>query len=154
MEKPLNVTPFAASEIESSGEWFNSSPLKLSELRGKVVLLEFWTFGCINCVHTLPYVRQWYQEYKDRGFVVLGIHTPEFDYERDAANVARAIDDYKIDFPVVQDNDMETWEAYQNRYWPAQYLVDKAGMVRRIHYGEGEYIQTEKAIRQLLWEEG
>ena len=149
----FNVQPFVAPELVDTGEWFNSSPLSLSMLKGQVVLLEFWTFGCINCVRTLPYVQSWYEEFKDQGFVVLGVHTPEFEAEKVTANVERAVGERGLSYPVVQDNNMSTWRTYSNRYWPAQYLIDKQGNVRRVHFGEGQYDETRQAIQQLINEE-
>lgn len=150
----FNVSPYKAPEIVAGGEWFNSAPLKLADLRGRVVLVDFWTYSCINCIRTLPYVQAWYEAYKDSGFVVIGVHSPEFPFEKRAENVARAIKDYKLTYPVVQDNDLATWQAYANRYWPAHYLIDATGRVRREHFGEGDYDETEKAIRALLTEAG
>ncbi len=150
----FNVTAYKAPELTGTQEWFNSSPLKLADLKGKVVLIDFWTYSCINCIRTLPYVQAWYEAYKDDGFVVIGVHAPEFAFEKKAENVARAAKDYKLSYPIVQDNDLATWAAFGNQYWPAHYLIDKDGRVRREHFGEGEYDQTEKAIRALLAEAG
>lgn len=150
----FHTQPYRAPELTGTGEWFNSSPLKLADLRGKVVLVDFWTYSCINCIRTLPYLQAWYDAYKDDGFVIIGVHSPEFEFEKHAENVGRAITDYKLTYPVVQDNDLATWSAFANRYWPAHYLIDKDGRVRREHFGEGEYDQTEKAIRALLAEGG
>ncbi|MDR3574098.1 MAG: cytochrome c biogenesis protein DipZ [Anaerolineaceae bacterium] len=134
--------------------WLNSSPLTLQDLRGKVVLVDFWTFDCINCIHTLPYVTAWYNKYKDKGFVVIGVHTPEFAVERDTANVAQAIAQYQIKYPVAQDNDYVTWKAYNNQYWPAEYFIDAKGNLRHTFYGEGDYAKSEMIIQQLLAEAG
>lgn len=150
----FNVPSYKAPELTGTQEWFNSEPLKLADLKGKVVLIDFWTYSCINCIRTLPYVQAWYEAYKDSGFVVIGVHAPEFPFEKRAENVARAIKDYKLTYPVVQDNDLATWTAFTNHYWPAHYLIDKDGRVRREHFGEGEYDETEKAIRALLAEAG
>ena len=150
----FNVPPYKAPELHASGEWFNSGPLTLANLRGKVVLIDFWTYSCINCIRSLPYLQAWYEAYKDSGLVVIGVHAPEFEFEKMAANVKRAIADRKLSYPVVQDNDFTTWRAYHNHYWPAHYLVDKDGLVRREHFGEGEYDETEQAIRALLAEAG
>ncbi len=150
----FNVPAYKAPELASTGDWFNSQPFKLSDLQGKVVLVDFWTFSCINCIRTLPYLEAWYKAYKDSGFVVVGVHAPEFPFEEVSANVERAVKDRKLTYPVVQDNDMATWRAFSNRYWPAHYLIDKNGRVRREHFGEGEYDETEKAIRALLAETG
>lgn len=152
--KLFNVPPYRAPELAGTGDWFNSKPFKLSDLHGKVVLIDFWTFSCINCIRTLPYLEAWYEAYKDNGFVIVGVHSPEFPFEKISANVERAVKDRKLTYPVVQDNDMATWRAYSNHYWPAHYLIDKDGRVRREHFGEGEYDETEKAIRALLVESG
>src|SRR5580693_7743500 len=108
-------------------KWFNSAPLSIGDLRGRVVLVDFWTYGCVNCVNTLPYVTKLYETYKDKGLVVVGIHTPEFPFEKSAGNVEAAIKRHAIRYPVAQDNNYATWRAYQNRYWPAQYVVDQTG---------------------------
>jgi thiol-disulfide isomerase/thioredoxin len=150
----FNVPAYKAPEIIAGGEWFNSQPLKLADLRCKVVLVDFWTYSCINCIRTLPYLEAWYEAYKDSGFVIVGVHSPEFPFEKIAENVGRAVKDRKLTYPVVQDNDMATWRAFSNHYWPAHYLIDKDGRVRREHFGEGEYDETEKAIRLLLAEAG
>lgn len=150
----FNVAAYKAPELTGTQEWFNSRPLKLADLKGKVVLIDFWTYSCINCIRTLPYLQAWYDAYKDDGFVIIGVHAPEFMFEKVPANVARAIKDYKLTYPIVQDNDLATWQAFSNQYWPAHYLIDKDGKVRREHFGEGEYDQTEKAIRALLAENG
>jgi thiol-disulfide isomerase/thioredoxin len=136
----------------SGGPWLNSEPLKLSDLKGKVILVEFWTFGCINCQHVIPSVRSWYNTYKDQGLVVIGVHTPEFDYEKDLSNVKAGLSRLDVPYPVVLDNDWTTWHAYRNRYWPAFYLVDKAGDIRYVHAGEGDYDRTEAVIQALLAE--
>lgn len=147
-----------APEIIPGGEWFNLSAnkdtLTLSELRGKVVLVDFWTYTCINCIRTLPYLRDWHEKYSDLGFVILGIHTPEFEFEKEAGNVKKAIDDFGLKYPIVQDNNYATWRAYKNRYWPAKYLIDKNGVIRYTHFGEGKYDETEKNIQKLLAETG
>ncbi len=143
-----------APELTGLQKWFNSDPLTLAELQGKVVLVDFWTYSCINCIRTLPYVTKWYDTYKDQGFVVLGIHTPEFAFERVASNVETATKRYSINYPVAQDNNYTTWRAFQNQFWPAHYLIDKNGDIVYTHFGEGQYEQTEKAIRTLLGLEG
>ncbi len=143
-----------APEFVGINNWLNSKPLTMSELRGKVVLIDFWTYTCINCIRTLPHVTGWYNKYKDQGFVVVGVHTPEFEFEKDTKNVENAIKQYKIDYPVAQDNDYATWNAYSNQYWPAKYLIDANGVVRYIHFGEGKYEETEKTIQDLLKEAG
>ena len=136
----------------SGGAWLNSEPFRLGDLKGKVVLVEFWTFGCINCQHVIPAVRGWYNTYKDQGLVIVAVHTPEFDYEKDLNNVKEGLSRLDVPYPVVQDNDWKTWRAYRNRYWPAFYLVDKAGAIRYVHAGEGDYDRTEAVIKALLAE--
>ncbi len=136
----------------SGGAWLNSGPLKLGDLQGKVVLVEFWTFGCINCQHVIPALRSWYNTYKDQGLVIIAVHTPEFDYEKDLNNVKEGLTRLDVPYPVVLDNDWATWHAYRNRYWPAFYLIDKAGAIRYAHAGEGEYDRTEAVIKALLAE--
>jgi thiol-disulfide isomerase/thioredoxin len=139
-----------APEFTGIEQWLNSEPLTLERLRGKVVLVDFWTYTCANCINTLPAVKSWNQKYKDQGLVVIGVHTPEYPFERDTGNVKRAIERFGITYPVAQDNRYATWTAYSNRYWPAFYLIDKHGEVAYTHFGEGEYAQTETAIRNLL----
>ncbi len=144
-----------APEFTGITKWLNTqNPLSLQQLRGKVVLLDFWTYTCINCIRTLPYLTSWYEKYKDKGFVVIGVHTPEFEFEKGTQNVERAIKQFKINYPVPQDNDYTTWKAYNNRFWPAEYLIDTKGNIRRTHFGEGEYDKTEEAIKGLLKEAG
>jgi thiol-disulfide isomerase/thioredoxin len=152
--KLFNVASYRAHELKSTGQWFNSHPLKLADLKGGVVLIDFWTYSCINCIRTLPYLQAWYEAYKDSGFTIIGVHSPEFEFEKQAANVERAIKFYKLTYPVVQDNDMAIWTSFANHYWPAHYLIDKDGRVRREHFGEGAYDKTEIAIRELLLETG
>ena len=139
-----------APDFAGISKWLNSEPLTMPGLRGKVVLVDFWTYSCINCIRTLPYVTHWYDRYKDQGLVVVGVHTPEFAFEKNTENVARAIKQFHIHYPVAQDNDYATWNNYGNRYWPAEYLIDKNGNVVYPHFGEGHYDQTENAIRALL----
>jgi thiol-disulfide isomerase/thioredoxin len=141
-----------APEIGGIHQWHNSPALSVGALRGKVVLIDFWTYSCINCIRTLPYVRKWHETYKDQGLVIIGVHTPEFPYEKDVRNVARAIERYKLGYAVAQDNRYATWTNFDNEYWPAVYLIDKQGRVRMKHVGEGHYAETEKAIRTLLAE--
>jgi len=133
-------------------EWLNSPPLMAESLRGKVVLVDFWTYSCINCLHALPHVREWAQKYKDQGLVVVGVHSPEFAYERNIGNVKRAVRDLGINFPVAIDNDFAVWRSFQNQYWPAHYFIDAQGRIRFHHFGEGEYERSEQVIRQLLEE--
>jgi len=141
-----------APELRGIDAWINSGPLTLRELRGKVVLVHFWTFGCINCIHVQPYVKAWYERYRDAGFTVVGVHTPELSYERDLANVRQAVRDQGVEFPVAFDPDFATWRAYRNIYWPAFYFVDKRGQIRFEDAGEGNYDRSEQIIRQLLAE--
>lgn len=130
--------------------WLNSEPLRLADLRGKVVMVEFWTFGCYNCRNVEPYVKQWHRKYAEQGFVVIGVHSPEFSHEREIENVKRYIKEHDIRFPVPIDNDFSTWNRYGNRYWPAMYLIDKQGVIRHIRIGEGGYEDTERWIKNLL----
>jgi thiol-disulfide isomerase/thioredoxin len=139
-----------APDFAGITRWLNSDPLTINSLKGKVVLVDFWTYSCINCIRTLPYVTKWYDTYHDKGFVVVGVHTPEFAFEKDTGNVARAIQQFGIHYPVAQDNNYGTWNAYNNSYWPAEYLIDQNGNIVHTHFGEGEYDQTEDAIRELL----
>lgn len=142
--------PYAAPPITTRDLWINSGPLTLSDLRGKVVLIDFWTYSCINCVRTLPYLKSWYSQYARYGLVIIGVHTPEFAFERDFNNVKAAVEKDGIQYPVVLDNDYIIWRNYNNQYWPAHYLIDKNGKVVYQHFGEGEYAQTEHNIRVLL----
>jgi cytochrome c biogenesis protein CcdA/thiol-disulfide isomerase/thioredoxin len=139
-----------APDFVAGGKWFNSAPLTLKQLRGKVVLVDFWTYSCINCLRTLPQLEAWDARYRSKGLVIVGVHTPEFAFEHKASNVAAAIKRLGVKYPVVQDNDYGTWNAYSNQYWPAEYMIDKNGHVRHAHFGEGEYDKTEKLIRRLL----
>jgi cytochrome c biogenesis protein CcdA/thiol-disulfide isomerase/thioredoxin len=139
-----------APEIKGISQWFNSDPQTIAGLKGKVVLVDFWTYSCINCQRTLPYITKLYDTYKDKGLVVLGLHAPEFQFEKVPANVQKAIKENNINYPVGLDNDFATWNNYNNQFWPASYLIDKEGNVRRTHFGEGEYAETEKAVRFLL----
>lgn len=140
----------AAPEFRGIDHWLNGPPLRLEDLRGKVVLVEFWTYSCINCVRVLPRVKQWHARYKDQGLVVIGIHTPEYGFEKSPENVRAAAQRFGITYPVAQDNGYETWNAYGNRYWPALYLIDQQGRIVYRHFGEGQYEQTESKIRSLL----
>ncbi len=156
--KPMLDVPAAkqveAPELVSGGEWFNSQPLQLSALRGKVVLIDFWTYSCINCQRTFPYLKAWSEKYQDQGLVIIGVHAPEFEFEKDPQNVRQAIQDFGLTYPIMQDNDFATWKAYANRFWPAKYLIDKDGFIRYTHFGEGSYDETEKTIQDLLKETG
>jgi cytochrome c biogenesis protein CcdA/thiol-disulfide isomerase/thioredoxin len=150
----------SAPEFVASGPWHNTGPEgagstpSLQSLRGKVVLVDFWTYSCVNCIRTIPYLRAWYSAYRDEGLVIVGVHSPEFAFERSTANVAKAIRDLGVAWPVVQDNDYAQWRAYGNNYWPAHYLIDAKGRVRYWHFGEGEYAKTEGIIKTLLAEAG
>ena len=146
----LAAAEASAPNFVGLGNWFNSAPLNLGDLRGKVVLVNFWTYGCSNCVNTLPHVTELYAKYRNRGLVVIGIHTPEFPFERSAANVQAALKRHGITYPVAQDNDSKTWEAYHNRYWPSQYIVDQHGRIVLHHDGEGQYEEIDRAIARLL----
>jgi cytochrome c biogenesis protein CcdA/thiol-disulfide isomerase/thioredoxin len=150
-----------APEFTGTEDWFNTGasghskePLTLASLRGRVVLVDFWTYTCINCIRTLPYLKAWDATYRGQGLTIVGVETPEFSFERDASNVANAINQFGIHYPVVQDNEMGTWNAYGNQYWPADYLIDAKGQVRYATFGEGDYSKTETAIRALLAEAG
>ena len=144
------VAQDAAPDFVGISNWFNSKPLNIADLRGKVVLVDFWTYGCVNCVNTLPRVTELYAKYKDRGLVVVGIHTPEFPFERSASNVQAALKRHGITYPVGQDNESQTWNAYRNQYWPAQYIVDQNGKIVFQHDGEGQYEQIDRTIARLL----
>jgi thiol-disulfide isomerase/thioredoxin len=144
-----------APDFAGVTKWLNTgSPLSIKALKGKVVLVDFWTYTCINCIRSLPHVTAWYNKYKDNGFVVVGVHTPEFQFEHKTDNVLDAIKMYNISYPVAQDNDYIIWNNFNNEYWPAEYLIDANGIIRRSHFGEGEYDQTEMAIRELLKQNG
>jgi len=134
--------------------WLNSPPLDAQQLRGKVVLVDFWTYSCINCLRAMPHVRDWAERYKDHGLVVIGVHAPEFAFERDLRNVQRAVTDLKVTYPVAIDNDFAIWRGFSNQYWPAHYFIDAQGRIRAHHFGEGNYAQSEQIIRQLLREAG
>jgi cytochrome c biogenesis protein CcdA/thiol-disulfide isomerase/thioredoxin len=134
--------------------WLNSAPLVAADLRGKVVLVDFWTYSCINCLRTLPYVKAWYEKYRDHGLVVVGVHTPEFAFEKEASNVEHAVADLHIGYPVALDDDYAIWRAFDNHYWPAHYFIDAAGKIRAHHFAEGSYAESENVIRQLLIEAG
>jgi cytochrome c biogenesis protein CcdA/thiol-disulfide isomerase/thioredoxin len=146
-----------APEFVGTQQWFNTpgeGPLTLRGLRGRVVLVDFWTYSCINCIRTLPYLKAWDAKYRKDGLMIVGVHTPEFPFEREASNVEAAIEENGIRYPVVQDNEQATWNAYGNQYWPAEYFIDAQGRVRYVHFGEGEYGEKEKVIRELLAEVG
>jgi len=141
-----------APELTGIDAWINSDPLTLASLRGKVVLVEFWTFGCINCQHVQPYVKAWFDRYAAAGLVVVGVHTPELSFERDLGNVRDAVAKADIRFPVAFDPAFATWDAYRNSYWPAFFFVDRSGRIRHTHVGEGDYDGSEQVIRELLSE--
>ncbi len=142
----------AMPPLAGAVEWLNSAPLTAEQLKGKVVLVAFWTFGCINCRNALPYVKEWNRQYKDQGLVVIGVHSPEFAYEKNIGNVKKALVDLGISFPVAVDNNFAIWRAFGNNYWPAHYFVDGRGRIRFHHFGEGEYEKSEQVIQQLLEE--
>lgn len=141
-----------APGFDGATTWLNSAPVDARALRGKVVLVDFWTYSCINCIRTLPYVRAWAQKYRDQGLAVVGVHTPEFRFEEDLANVNTAVGRFRIDFPVAVDSRQQIWRAWGNRYWPAYYLVDASGRIRYHQVGEGDYASMERAIQALLAE--
>jgi thiol-disulfide isomerase/thioredoxin len=140
--------------LEGATGWLNSPPLTPSGLRGKVVLIDVWTYTCINWLRQLPYVRAWAEKYRDQGLVVIGVHTPEFAFEHNPDNVRRAAKEMRVDYPVALDNDYAVWQAFNNQYWPALYFVDANGRIRHHHFGEGEYEESERVIQQLLAEKG
>lgn len=146
------VGPQTLPDLSGAVAWLNSPPLNHDQLNGHVVLVDFWTYSCINCLRSTPYVRAWAEKYKDSGLIVIGVHTPEFAFEKDLDNVRRAVSDLKITYPVALDNDYKIWKAFSNSYWPADYLVDATGRVRHHHFGEGKYGETEQEIQDLLKE--
>jgi cytochrome c biogenesis protein CcdA/thiol-disulfide isomerase/thioredoxin len=158
LDQPVSLASYGeAPDFTGTQDWFNTpddQPLSMSDLRGKVVLVDFWTYTCINCIRTLPYLQAWQQRYGRDGFTVVGVHSPEFPFEKDAGNVQDAIRQNHLTYPVAQDNDLATWDAWGNQYWPADYLVDAQGHVRDAHFGEGGYDETERAIRTLLQDAG
>jgi cytochrome c biogenesis protein CcdA/thiol-disulfide isomerase/thioredoxin len=140
----------SAPDFTGVSQWLNTDALSLDALRGKVVLIDFWTYSCINCLRTLPHLEKWDKQYRSKGLVIVGVHTPEFAFEHDVGNVRAAVEKLGVRYPVALDNDYKTWNAYSNEFWPAEYLLDQEGRVRHIHYGEGEYEKTEQDIRLLL----
>ena len=161
--RPRQTTPVAGSSLPVEGnfpaltgatQWLNSPPLTPEQLRGRVVVVDFWTYSCINCLRALPYVTAWAAKYKDHGLVVIGVHAPEFAFEKDEANVHRAVKDLSITFPVAMDNELKIWRAFNNQYWPADYFIDAQGRIRGHAYGEGDYDKSERIIQQLLAEAG
>jgi thiol-disulfide isomerase/thioredoxin len=141
-----------AKGFSKISEYINTKPISLDDLKDKVVLVDFWTYSCINCIRTIPHLNEWYDKYSDKGLVIVGIHTPEFEFEKNSDNVKSAVQKFGIKYPVLQDNDKETWNEYENRYWPRKYLVDDEGYIRYDHIGEGAYQETEKVIQALLSE--
>jgi thiol-disulfide isomerase/thioredoxin len=151
ISEPLEAQSCAtAPDISGAGPWFNSAPLDLAGLRGKAVLVEFWTHGCFNCRNVEPYIRQWHERYADQGLVIVGVHSPEFAYEADPKRVKDYVLEHRIQYPVVMDSDHAIWNRWGNQYWPALYLVNRSGQVCYSHYGEGAYARTEQEIRALL----
>jgi len=148
------AAPYTAPEFAGISAWLNSSPLTMKQLRGKVVLVDFWTYSCINCVRTLPYITAWDKKYRDKGLVIVGVHSPEFEFEKNIGNVRAAIARYGIHYPVALDNQLATWLNFDNQYWPAHYLIDRQGQVVYTHFGEGDYAITENNIRYLLGLQG
>ncbi|MDA1337526.1 MAG: thioredoxin family protein [bacterium] len=141
-----------APELTGLTSWMNSEPLSLEELKGKVVAVDFWTYTCINCIRNIPHIKALYEKYQDNGLVVLGVHTPEFEFEKNVDNVKESVRRHEVKYPVALDNDYGTWNAFENRFWPALYLIDAQGNIRYTHFGEGKYGETEAAIQQLLLE--
>lgn len=152
--EPLLVNHGSAPEFTGISSWQNSPPLSMRALKGKVVLIDFWTYSCINCLRTLPHIKKWHDKYKDQGLVIVGVHTPEFAFERKTSNVQTAMKRFDIRYAVAQDNEYATWKAYGNQYWPAVYLVDRNGTIVFKHFGEGRYDEMEKAIQTLISAKG
>lgn len=144
--------PVRAPEFPPDVTWLQGGPIRMADLRGKPVLIDFWDYTCVNCLRTLPYVKEWHRRYREHGLTVIGVHAPEFSFARDSGNVQRAVREHAIDYPVVLDNEYAIWQAWANRYWPAKYLVDGNGYLRYYHFGEGAYGETEEAIQFLLRE--
>ncbi|HWZ48505.1 MAG TPA: thioredoxin family protein, partial [Herbaspirillum sp.] len=153
---PSGPLPIEGSlpSLAGATTWLNSPPLTPQALRGKVVLVDFWTYSCINCLRTLPYVKAWYAKYKDYGLVVIGVHAPEFAFEKDLKNVQHAVQELAVAYPVALDNDYAIWQRFNNQYWPAHYFIDASGNIRAHHFGEGNYAESEQIIRRLLTEAG
>ncbi|MCH2313889.1 MAG: redoxin domain-containing protein [SAR202 cluster bacterium] len=141
-------------EFDTPGPWINSEPFVLKDKRNEVVLIDFWTYSCVNCIRTLPHLSEWHRKYNEKGLNILGVHSPEFEFEKIYGNVVSAAEDLGIDYPIVLDNDFKIWNTFSNRYWPAKYLLDKDGVIQFKHFGEGGYEETELAIRALLEEAG
>jgi len=144
--------PVHAPDFPPNVQWLQGVPLRMADLRGKVVLIDFWDYTCVNCIRTLPYLNEWHRRYASLGLQIVGVHAPEFSFARESGNVLRAVREHGIAYPVALDNDYAVWQAYANRYWPAKYVVDGKGYVRYFHFGEGAYEHTEEAIRTLLRE--
>jgi thiol-disulfide isomerase/thioredoxin len=154
MANPASLPDLGPAPELTNTIWLNvDSPLRLADLRGRVVMIEMWTFGCINCQNVMPSLKEWHAKYNDQGLVIIGNHYPEFSYEEDLENLKEALSRFDIQYPVAQDNEGATWRAYKNHYWPALYLIDKQGHIRYVHIGEGRYKETEENIRALLEEE-
>ncbi len=143
-----------APPIQGISAWINSQPINIASLKGKVVLVDFWTYSCINCIRSIPHINAWYNAYGNNGLVIIGVSTPEFQFEHNYSNVAAAVLKFGIKYPVALDNNYATWDAYGNQYWPADYIIDKNGNIRYVTFGEGDYNQTEKVIRELLLDAG
>jgi thiol-disulfide isomerase/thioredoxin len=144
----------ALPALSGAVEWLNSPPLTTDGLKGKIVLVDFWTYSCINCLRAIPYVRAWAEKYKDQGLAVIGVHTPEFAFEKNLNNVRTAVSELKIGYPVAIDSNYAIWRAFSNHYWPAHYFIDGQGHIRHHHFGEGDYDESERVIQQLLAEAG
>jgi thiol-disulfide isomerase/thioredoxin len=151
-ETPSIVGSSPLAGLSGATGWINSKPLTAAQLKGKVVLVDFWAYSCINCIRAVPYIRAWAEKYKDSGLVVIGVHTPEFDFEKQLPNVQRAVQKFGITYPVALDSNNAIWDAFHNQYWPAHYFIDATGKVRYEHFGEGEYDQSERWIQELLKE--
>ncbi len=153
---PVPVLSEEKLELVNTQRWLNSEPTTIPELtgNGQVVLVDFWTYTCINCINTFPALRAWHDRYKEHGLTVLGVHTPEFRFEQEYSNLSEAVLERDLQYPIVQDNQYSTWRAFKNRYWPATYLIDSSGRLRHTHFGEGGYLETEEIIRSLLAEAG
>ncbi len=151
---PLGEVGSVAQELQTVAGWINTEPFTLESLRGKVVLIDFWTYTCVNCIRTIPYLKEWHEKYADEGLVIVGVHSPEFEFEQVRENVEAAVEEFGIAWPVVQDNSFETWRAFANQYWPAKYLIDKNGVIQYTHFGEGSYDETEVEIRKWLVDAG
>lgn len=151
-EPPSIIGSYPLSGLSGATGWINSKPLTAKQLKGKVVLVDFWDYSCINCIRTIPYIRAWAEKYKDSGLVVIGVHTPEFDFEKQLPNVQKAVQKFGITYPVALDSNGAIWNAFNNEYWPAHYFIDAKGKVRYEHFGEGNYDQSERWIQELLKE--